>query len=169
MKKDVKVLFAAKIEGYRLPRYCDLPNVGLYLEQVINYINGVLLPLGCNEITPSMVSNYVKKGVIMPPVKKKYYAEQIGYLIFIALGKSVISIEHITELFALQKDTYKSQVAYDYFCNELENMLMYICGVKNELDEIGTTNSQAKTLFRSVIAAASQVLFINNCFEEMKQ
>ena len=48
------------IEGFRLPRYREIPNVGLYLEQVAKYINGYLNVLGYADITPSMISNYVK-------------------------------------------------------------------------------------------------------------
>ena len=27
------------IEGFRLPRYAQIPNVGLHLEQVVRYVN----------------------------------------------------------------------------------------------------------------------------------
>ena len=62
----------------RLPRYREIPNVGLYLDQVVKYINENLEPLHLS-ITPSMLSNYVKKGYIASPIKKQYYAEQIRY------------------------------------------------------------------------------------------
>ena len=45
------------IEGFRLPRYEQIPNVGLYLEQVVRYVNAHLAPLGESELTSSMVSN----------------------------------------------------------------------------------------------------------------
>ena len=49
------------IEGFRLPRYAQIPDVGLYLEQVVRYVNTHLAPLGEPELTISMVSNYVKQ------------------------------------------------------------------------------------------------------------
>ena len=48
---------AASIELFRMPRYREIPDVGLYLDQTVKYINRFLAPLGCEEITPSMVSN----------------------------------------------------------------------------------------------------------------
>ena len=48
---------------YRMPRYKEIPNVGLYLEQTVKYINECLAPIEIS-ITPSMLSNYVKKGYI---------------------------------------------------------------------------------------------------------
>jgi len=165
MKKDVKYLFAQKVKTFRLPHYDELPNVGLYLEQVVKYINSCLVPLGCTELTISMVSNYVKKGIIDAPVRKLYYCEQIGYLIFISVAKSVMSIESIAQMFRMQKSTYDPKTAYDYFCSELENMLAYICDLKDEVENIGVTNTEVKTMFRSVIIAASHIIFLNNCFD----
>ncbi len=164
----MKSLFAEKIEGFRLPRYSELPNMGLYLEQVTKYINGYMVPLGCPEMTSSMVSNYVKKGVISAPVKKQYYAEQIAYLLFISVGKSVLSMENIASLFEMQKKIYDTETAYNYFCLEFENMLSYIGGLKDTVDTIGTSNTEAKTMLRSAIVAASHIIFVSNCFAEIK-
>ena len=43
---------------FRMPRYDELPNVGLYLEQTVKYINECLSPLNI-PVTSSMISNYV--------------------------------------------------------------------------------------------------------------
>ena len=69
MKTELKRQMAESIRGFRLPRYDAIPTRGLYLEQTIKYINSYLAPLGCMELTGSMVSNYVKKGLIPAPVK----------------------------------------------------------------------------------------------------
>ena len=168
MKEEMKGLFALRIRDFRLPRYRELPNVGLYLEQVTKYVNGVMAPLGCPEITPSMVSNYVKKGVIKAPIKKQYDAEQLAYLIFISLGKSVLSLENIMQLFSMQKSTYPPETAYDYFCCEFENILAYVAGLKEQMDQIGVTESREKDLLRSAITAAAHILFVSCSFQELK-
>ena len=92
----------AQISEFRMPRYREIPDVGLYLDQTVKYMNRYLAPLGCMEITTSMVSNYVKKGYISNPVRKQYSAEQIAYLLFIAVAKSALSMENITRLFQMQ-------------------------------------------------------------------
>ena len=168
MSYNMKSLFAEKVKAFHLPRYSELPDMGFYLEQVVKFINSCLVPLGCTELTTSMVSNYVKKGVIAPPVRKLYYHEQIGYLIFISVAKNAMSIESIAQMFQMQKNAYDSATAYDYFCSELENMLRYICGLKDQVDNIGVTNTEVKTMFRSVIIAASHIIFLNNCFDVKK-
>lgn len=68
----------ADINHFHLPLYREIPNVGLYLEQTVKYINECLKPLGCIKVTPSMISNYVKKGYVTSPLKKQYDATQIA-------------------------------------------------------------------------------------------
>ena len=125
MKDEIKKQMADSIKDFRMPRYHELPNEGLYLEQTTQYINSVLEPLGRMGITSSMISNYVKKGIIAPPIKKLYYAEQIAYLFYVAIAKNVLSMEHIYKLRQMQEKSYPKEIAYDYLCAELENVLFY--------------------------------------------
>lgn len=157
----------ASIEAFRMPRYHEIPTVGLYLDQTVKYINGYLIPLGCMEITTSMVSNYVKKGYIDSPVRKQYSAEQIAYLFAIAVLKSVISMENISQLFTMQKRIYTAEVAYNYFCDELENMLRYTFGLKSEIDAIGKTESVEKDMLCSAITAVSHIIFLHSRFDAL--
>ena len=156
---------AASIEVFRMPRYREIPDVGLYLDQTVKYINRFLTPLGCVEITSSMVSNYVKKGYIRSPERKQYNAEQIAYLFFIAIAKSVLTMEHIARLFEMQRSTYSGEVAYDYFCDELENILHFIFGLKDDVEQIGSTDTEAKTMLRSTITAVAHIIYLNSQFE----
>ena len=150
------------IANFHLPRYQDLPDMGLYLDQTTKYINHYLAPLGCMEITSSMISNYVKKGIVPSPVKKQYYADQIAYLFFIAIAKRVLSMENIVRLEERQKRTYSPQVAYDYFCRELENMLYYTFGLTDSVANIGVTATPEKSLLRSVIIAAAHIIYLEH-------
>ena len=161
---------AACIEQFRMPRYREIPDVGLYLDQTVKYVNRYLAPLGCMEITSSMVSNYVKKGYISNPVHKQYDASQIAYLFFISIAKSVLSMENIARLFEMQKRMYTAEIAYDFFCAEIENMLQYTFGLKETLDEVGTPEdkSETKTMLRSTIIAVTHIIYLSNRFETVK-
>lgn len=160
---------AISIENFHLPRYHEIPDVGLYLDQTVKYINRYLMPLGCGEITTSMVSNYVKKDYISNPEKKQYSAEQIAYLLFISMAKSVLPMEYITRLFAMQKKTYSAQVAYDYFCMEFENVLHYVFHLKDKMDQIGTTQSLTKTMLRSTIIAIANIIYLKIQFDSLPE
>lgn len=158
------------IEQFRMPRYREIPDVGLYLDQTVKYVNRFLTPLGCMEITSSMVSNYVKKGYISNPVHKQYDAEQIAYLFFISVAKSVLTMENIARLFTMQKRMYNAEIAYDFFCDELENMLQYTFGLKEQIDEVGTPEdrSESKAMLRSTIIAVTHIIYLSSRFEQMK-
>ena len=159
---------AASIGQFRMPRYREIPDVGLYLDQTVKYINRFLAPLGCVEITSSMVSNYVKKGYIRGPERKLYDAEQIAYLFFIAIAKSVLTMEHIARMFEMQRSAYSGEVAYDYFCDELENVLYFIVGLKEDVDQIGSNdNTEAKMMLHSTITAVAHIIYLNSQFEAL--
>ncbi len=157
------------IRDFHLPRYQEIPDVGLYLEQTSKYISDYYAPLSEIGLTSSMISNYVKKGVIDSPVKKMYYAEHLAYLIFICVGKSVMSIDDISDFYKIQKRIYPCDVAYDYFCMEFENMLGYTAGIKETLDSVGTTNTELKTALRSVIASAAHLVFARESLRQFRE
>ncbi|MBO7208453.1 MAG: DUF1836 domain-containing protein, partial [Clostridia bacterium] len=83
------------IKNFRLPKFEEIPDVGLYLEQTTKYISQIYAPVQEITLTSSMISNYVKKGLIPNPIKKQYNREQIAYLIFIASAKLVLSMDFI--------------------------------------------------------------------------
>ena len=62
----------------------ELPDIGLYMDQVTGLLNRKLAPftMGRDEapLTPSMINNYVKSGHISRPRKKKYSREQLAAL-----------------------------------------------------------------------------------------
>lgn len=153
---------------FSMPRYKEIPNVGLYLEQVIKYINEALAPLEVS-ITSSMVSNYVKQGYIRRPIKKQYNADQIMYLMFVVLAKQVLSMDNIATLFALQQQTYTLPVAYDYFCSDLEEILRYQFGTAMEAPTVGDEEPFGKKALHSVVIAISQIIYLNHCFKQVRE
>lgn len=169
MKLKTKQKIADSLRDFHLPRYEELPDVGLYLEQTAKYISEFLSPLEEGSLTPSMVSNYVKKGLIRNPVKKQYGREQIAYLFFIALTKNVLSLDGLINFIALQKRTYSLQKAYDYFCEQFENTLLFTAEVKDTLDIAGEDTTDEKRLLFSCIVAVTQKIYLERCLEAISQ
>ena len=85
MKQVTKDKVLEIIKKFELPAYHEIPDVGLYLDQTVKYINSVYSMIPNMEITSSMISNYVKKGIIDRPIKKSYSRDHICYLIFIVM------------------------------------------------------------------------------------
>lgn len=155
------------IQDFRLPRYEDIPNVGLYLEQTAKYINEYLSPLGDYALTGSMISNYVKKGLVDNPVKKQYDREQIAYLFFIAVAKTVLSLDALTNFIQVQKQTYPLDVAYDYFCRQFEGLLKYTFELTDTMNTGDVESSGAKRMLYSCIIAVTQKIYLEKTLEIM--
>lgn len=168
MTQDMKYKMMEKVQGFRLPRYDEIPNVGLYLEQVAKYINDYIEPLGDVNITSSMISNYVKRGLVKNPVKKQYFREQIAYLIYIAVTKNVLSLENIHALITIQRKTYDNKVAYDYFCTEFENILTFVFGLKDPLETVGSDTTDEKTMLRNTIITVAHKTYLDMCFQAIQ-
>lgn len=164
---NVKKAMADAMSIFDLPKYNQLPDMGLYLEQVVKYINSCLKPLVGIEVTGSMIRNYVKMGLVENPVQKQYYAGHLAYLIVITILKQAIALEHINTLFLRQKQTYTKEVAYDYFCMELKNILHFRFGLKHSIEDIGNTSSIEKEMLRSAVTAVSHIIFFEACLEHL--
>ena len=168
MNQERKDKILEAVRGFRLPRYEEIPNVGLYLEQVTKYISDCFAPLGSVNITGSMISNYVKRGLVHNPVKKQYNREQIAYLIFIAAAKNVLSLDNVHILLEMQKQSFDTKAAYNYFCAELENTVFYVFGLK---DSVGAADSSApdeKMMLRNIIVTVAHQTYLNICFSVIK-
>ena len=153
------------VADFHLPRYRELPDIGLHLEQVTRYVaRYVPTPL-----TGSMVSNYVKQKLIPGPVKKAYSRDSIAYLIFLSYIKTVISLEDIRLMMEVQKSSYELQVAYDYFCDELENLLQYVCGLRETPACIGTTSTQEKELLRTALMSITYKIYLDQYLKLIRE
>ena len=106
--------------SFSYPKWEEIPNIDLYLDQVLLYINQVCEPISSESdkgLTASMVNNYVKHGYLTKPEKKKYQRQQIARLIAITTLKSVFSIQEIAQtLNTLQTETNSEQL-YNAFVN----------------------------------------------------
>lgn len=85
------------LESYRLPAWEEIPDIGLYMDQVVTLVKGYLdyMPPELKEeqiITPAAINNYVRKKIMPEPVKKKYYRNHIAYLIMVCSLKQSLSI-----------------------------------------------------------------------------
>ena len=169
MTQESKQRIADSLRDFHLPRYQEIPDVGLYLEQAAKYIGNCVSPLGDMALTGSMISNYVKKGLISSPVKKQYSREQIAQLIFIAICKSVLSLDALDAFLRLQRQSYSLQRAYDYFVREFESLLLFTFELTDTADMFPETSSDGKRLLYTCIIAAVQKVYLEKYLEALTE
>ena len=68
-------------------------------------------------------------------------------------------------MFSIQEECYPLQTAYDYFCDEFENMLGAAFGVAPAVEGLGETESDAKDLLRSTISATVNKVCLDRSIE----
>lgn len=88
-----------EIVNIDLPQWELLPDIGLYMDQVITLMDRTFSPaLPKGEMTKSMVNNYVKVGLIPRPAGKKYDREHLAMLLMICVLKQALSMESISQI-----------------------------------------------------------------------
>ncbi len=108
------------INTFRLPAWDSIPDIGLYMEQVLSllrdYFNYIPPELVEEElITPAAINNYVRKKIMPEPVKKKYYRLHIAYLIMICLLKQTLSIPMIQRFMPFGMSEEEARIRYDRY------------------------------------------------------
>ena len=110
--------------NFSYPKWEDIPNIDLYLDQVLLYVNQVCAPVSPDKdkgLTASMVNNYVKHGYLTKPDKKKYQRKQIARLIAITTLKSVFSIQEIAQTLNTLQTQASSEQLYDAFVDYMNH------------------------------------------------
>lgn len=118
------------ILNFHIPRWEELPNIDLYMDQVVSLIEEHLTNLVSSKddkddkvITKTMINNYVKHGILTPPVNKKYSKAHLAKLIVICILKQVYSINDIDSLITLAIETSGIEVSYNKFCVLVEKCI----------------------------------------------
>ena len=94
------------LKVFRLPQWDELPDMDLYMDQVVMLLQRYLNFLPEDEhgnaaITASIINNYVRLKIMPPPVKKKYTRVHMGYLIMVCSLKQSVNIPYIQKMLPL--------------------------------------------------------------------
>ena len=149
-----------------IPRWNELPEIDLYLDQVVNYLEKYLTQYSANKedkiITKTMINNYVKQGIMPAPEKKKYSRAHIAYLMVICILKQVYSISDIGKLISLTIQYFELSKAYNRFCANLE------ISVKNVFTRKQFPNIERMTeeqyLLKNVVQSVADKLYVEMKF-----
>ncbi len=77
----------------------QLPDLGLYMDQVITYLERYNDGSGDKPMTPSMINNYVKAQIIPRPDGKKYNREHLASLMILSGIKQIVPLATLSALF----------------------------------------------------------------------
>ena len=110
------------MENFDLPEWEQLPQLELYMDQVIILLKQYLSALYQGEdhkaITASIINNYVRMKVMPPPVKKKYSRVHIASLIIICVLKQSLSISCIQRILPTDQNEDEIRQLYSDFVSQ---------------------------------------------------
>lgn len=114
-------------QDLHIPRLRELPQIDLYLDQVVSLVSQELSFLSATDekvITGSMINNYVKQKLVPAPEHKRYSASHVGWIMFVCLFKQVLSIEQVKRLkIELEKQDVDTALAYDVCAKTMERAI----------------------------------------------
>jgi hypothetical protein len=97
--KQFLTLLREKLKTIDYVKPDDIPNIGLYMDQVTTFMDEQLN--ACKRydddkiMTKAMINNYAKNNLLPSPEKKKYSKEHMLTLLFIYYFKNILSINDI--------------------------------------------------------------------------
>lgn len=126
--------------GCELPEWNELPDIELYMDQVITIISKYLDAYHTaskleKTITPSMINNYVKLKTIPAPIKKRYSKIHLAYLIIVCVLKQTLDMSTIQKLVPISLSEDDIKRVYDSFVRNQKKAFEYVSGSIESLAE----------------------------------
>ncbi len=161
--KDLE-LWLEKISAFDIPSWDQLPDIDLYSDQVLSFLEQKLQPYADSDdsfLTAYMINNYVKSGLINPPQNKKYNREHLAYLLVICLLKQIVSLRDIDCLLKIDERTNDTNdTIYNCFKEIHEQALQYVIKqVQNALTDLKEKVEEGNISQNDVQYEMSQLAF----------
>jgi hypothetical protein len=108
---EMEQAFSELVSSFHLVSADEIPDIDLYMDQVTTFMEQKLSPYTRDPehdkiLTKTMINNYAKSSLLVPPVRKKYGTDHMLLLLFIFYMKSFLQISDIEEILAPVKDRY---------------------------------------------------------------
>lgn len=115
------------LNNYKLPAWKEIPDIGLYMDQVIALLGQYLdfIPIEDAKdkpVTPTTINNYVRLKVMPAPEKRKYYRVHIAFLIMIFNLKQGISLNGLQQLLPSTADEEETRTFYTSYVARLQEV-----------------------------------------------
>lgn len=137
----------SRMGSQRPAEWGELPDLSLYMDQVIGYMPRQLIRYGEEErLTSAMVNNYIKDGLLPRAEGKRYNKDHLAYLTAICALKQVLPVKD-AGLLAAPKEGQEVEEGYEEFRIQLDRAL-------NETAQALETDIQREELPRLALALA---------------
>ena len=113
-----------RMETERPVLWEDLPDIPLYMDQVVSYLGRQLISFREGEgLTSAMINNYIKDGIVPRANGKRYDKEHLASLTAVAVLKQILSVRDLGSLMKHGVMNGEPEVCYRNFCAVLDAAL----------------------------------------------
>lgn len=154
------------VSGYSLPKWENIPDIGLYMDQVIVLLSqylGLISPAEIKEtdegeqsdgkiFSASAINNYVRLKIMPAPIKRKYYRVHIAYLIIIFTLKPAVSINFVKEMLSNEMSEERVKELYtDYIIKHHAATLLFTSIVRECAKDVLNPEKEGDTIVSSFV------------------
>jgi len=119
-----------RLSGERPESWDNFPDIGLYKDQVVTYMQRQLISFSDEEqLTSAMINNYIKDRLLPRADGKKYNKEHLARLTEILVLKQVLSVKNAGVLLESELEGSDQERFYDKFRTILDEALTEISGL----------------------------------------
>ncbi len=162
--------FLKSLKSYSIPTWNELPNLDLYMDQVITlmeeYLSVYKRPTD-KLITPSMINNYVKLGVVPKPYKKRYGRIHLAYLIMVCTLKQILPIAEIQALLPLTLSEAEAEQAFNAFQAEQRRIFEQVTAEVSH-SQLATSEKE-NTTYIDFFQKAVEVVLTGNIYKILSE
>lgn len=127
------------MENFRLPAWEELPDMELYMDQVVSLVNRYLDLIPHDEknpvLTASAVNNYVRLKVMPAPVRKRYGRRHLACVIMICALKQSLTLAEIQKILPPEATDEQMRRIYNDFVGRMVTTTALFIGHVNAAAE----------------------------------
>lgn len=115
------------MEVFSLPGWEELPDMDLYVDQVVTLVSRYLNLIPQDEknplITASSINNYVRLRVMPAPVRKRYGRRHLAYVLMICTLKQSMALTEIQKILPPDLDDEDTKQIYANFVGRINGAI----------------------------------------------
>lgn len=147
MSKEIDNLrkWCEDLSSFTVGAWDEWPDIDLYMDQVISYLDGYMDSFRIYNdekmITPSIINNNTKDGVLPKPVKKKYPRSLLSTLLIFCITRQVLSGQELATMLGELTQSENFAEVHENFSSVLENQLKHTAEqIKEGISENSVTD-----------------------------
>ncbi len=150
------------IAEYRAPRWDSMPDIDLYMDQVLVVLDKYLSVFKEKEddkvVTAAMINNYVKQKITPAPVNKKYTRYHIAFIYVVCVLKNCSNLSDICNGINIIMEGRHTAEAFDMFCSAFDSAIADVFGGEGNKRNPPVTDEEK--ILHAVTTSIANMLYV---------